>query len=533
MKKGFLKVICTLLCALMLSMSFMACGGETGNEDDGYEFDNSSSAIQITIQNAGYGYKWLKDAMKLYTQETGVTFAEPKVNVIYGHTNTSALNHKNNDTDLYFDIQENTVFYQNLSKAKGLSDGKSDTFYVDITDVYESEAKGYGDSNLKIKDLVTDITYENYTWTDNKQYAFSWARGVEGIVYNKDYFTNNNFDIPKTTDELIELCKDIKALPANANGKKQPYAISWSDGYWGQCSMVWTFQYEGLDAYNKYCEGKNADGIYSPDIYKMQGKEYAYDIINTLIDHDNGYTSTACAGYSFTQNQSKFLLGESFMMPNGDWLEREMKANFEGDISNIEVMKMPVNSKIIEKLSTVNSDAELIKVIDYVDGVSTQKPTGVSDEDIAYVRQARNMLFTQQLIHYGYIPFYSDKIDEVKDFIKFLYRKDVQLLIAKGSYGNMFPTKYDFSNETGYSSFSSIKKSCDAVFNKDTVFLSCTGKHKLYYLGGCVHSWGGQTSMGLDHTSGSYMTAKNVLNYTYDLYKDSFSGWMTSAGVSN
>lgn len=50
--------------------------------------------------------------------------------------------------------------------------------------------------------------------TDNgKLYGFStWGIDYEGILYNKTYFNENNLQVPKTWNEFIVLCDQIRAL---------------------------------------------------------------------------------------------------------------------------------------------------------------------------------------------------------------------------------------------------------------------------------------------------------------------------------
>ena len=520
MKKNFCKAIGMALCAFTACFAFFGCAPSGPQE----------GVLQVIVQNAGYGYKWLTDVAQDYEALTGIKVDITNQNA-YGKTSEKAMNYVNNYTDLYFDITNPGYLFSNQYKGASVTDGSSDRFFVDLSDVFDSPAEGYGEG-VTIEDIVSDYSLRDVTYTDGKQYAFSWARAIDGMIYNKQYFDDNNLKLPRTTQELFKLCDDIKDLKLTNHNQKTVYPIIWTKDYWEQCTMMWTFQYEGLDVYRNYLEGKDASGKYSAEIYRMQGKYYAYYTIEELISTSKGYADIACAGRSFTQNQVKFLEGEAFMMPNGDWLEREMKANFEDDALDIAFMKVPVVSQLTEKLDTIKSDSALSEVIAYIDGdITEEELTGdYSPEDIERVREARSITYTQQATHIGYIPFYAPHIEEAKDFIVYLHGKDVQMKIAESSFGNMFPIDYDFSGEEGYEAFSNLKMTADDIL-QGAELIGPEMIYPLYYIGGLQHRMRGQEAMGL--SGGSAKTALQIIQEQYSSYEPEFAEYMIRAGVSN
>ena len=42
-------------------------------------------------------------------------------------------------------------------------------------------------------------------------YTVPWVNDILGILYNEEVFAANNLTVPTTTDQLIQLCYDIKA----------------------------------------------------------------------------------------------------------------------------------------------------------------------------------------------------------------------------------------------------------------------------------------------------------------------------------
>ena len=149
-------------------------------------------------------------------------------------------------------------------------------------------------------------------------------------------------------------------------------------------------------------EGKNSEGIYTPQIYLQTGLRKSSELLSKIINRNGGYVNPDCMGYEFTSAQVKFLSGEAFMMCNGDWLDKEADKHYKPGEVDVKFMKPPVISDILYKLpkGSIKDDATLRKVVDYVDDSvaddveesdKTPKPLGIDDEDIEYVRQAKIM----------------------------------------------------------------------------------------------------------------------------------------------
>lgn len=520
--------IAALAAVLSVFLAVTPILGGCGKQED------NPDAIYISIQNEGYGYRWLEAAADLYTSRTGVNVEVTPVS-IKGQLSNQLLSDKNNHTDLYFNISEAQTFFGNLGQGSAVIDGY-DTVFVDISDVYEHVPEGYG-NNKPIRELITPYALRSNTY-NGKQYGFSWSNGINGLVYNADLFEEFGIEKPpRTTDELLEISRNINGKYQTENGRTI-YAFNWSMGYWYHLTMLWWFQYEGADAYYAYCEGKDTNGVYTADILQQRGKYYAYQIIEDIIDIEKGVSNPNCTSYSFTQSQLRFLEGEALMMPNGDWLEREMESNFEPGEVTIKMMKTPVNSHIIEKLpkKTITSDPELREVIDYIDnGMTGTLSKAYAQEDIDYVYTARHMISSQCNMHQAYIPSYSNNIEGTKDFIKFLYSKDAQELIMRTSYGNSFSVVgFDFTQEPFYTEMSPFKKSIDEIlYDPDVFMINKEIWAPMYYLGGLFHQVETQQVMAIDHTSPTYRDAAGVCLDHYNEIAPIFDDIMVRAGVHN
>lgn len=494
--------------------------------------EDNPETVYAVIQNEGYGYRWLEEAAALYKSRTGIEVDVRPVSV-EGQVSNELLSSKNNNADLYFNISGAETFFGNLAKGGAVVSGY-DTLFADISDVYEYVPEGYG-NNKPIRELITPYALRSNTY-NGKQYGFSWSNGINGLVYNADLFEEHGLTPPRTTDELLKICADVNGKYKTDSGRTI-YAFNWATGYWYHLTLLWWFQYEGADAYYAYCEGKDTSGQYTADILRQRGKYYALDTIQKIVDIDTGYSNPNCTSYSFTQSQLRFLEGEAFMMPNGDWLEREMESNFEPGEVTIKMMKTPVNSHIIEKLpeKTITSDTELCEVIDYIDnGMTGTLSKAYAQADIDYVYTARHMISSQSNMHQAYIPAYSNNIDGAKEFVKFLYSKEVQELIIETSFGNSFSVSYDFTNEPFYAGLSEFKKSIDVILHDPDVFM--VGKEMwapMYYLGGLFHQVESQHVMAIDHNSPTYRDALGLVEDQYNEVAPIFGDIMDRAGVSN
>lgn len=517
MKKSF-RLLSWMLCG-MIAFCGIGCGKVEDNPDD----------IYVTIQNAGYGYRWIEEVGAAYEQKTGI-----KVHIdplaVYGQVSTQTTSPKNNNTDLYFNM--NTDFMTNISKGASLVKGY-DCVYVDISDVYTRKPEGFGGKT--IAELVNPYALRNST-VNGKQYGFSWAGTYEGIVYNYKLFEDNNLTEPNTTDELLALCDKITNELRLTNNGNTVYAFNWSTMYWDALTMMWMCQYIGPEGYALYSEGKDGSGMYSPDIFDMDGKLRSYQIIQNILDIDNGYANPNCTSYSFTRSQLDFLEGNAFMMPNGDWIEREMEGNFADGEINVKMMKTPVNSYLVHDglLPSVKTDAELSEIVDYVDGRKDTLSKEYDEADVQYVASVRNIAHTQNNSHMAYIPAYSNNIEGTKDFIEFMFSKDMQALMMQYTYGNSF-VRYDFRNEPFYTeTISPLRKSIDDVLMAENNWL--VGQETwapMYRMGSLKHELNGQEAMALDKTSKSYRTAATILEAHKNTWAQQYYNAMDMAGVNS
>lgn len=503
----------------------------------------TSATLQIGVVNKGYGDQFATKLAEAFEAKTGIDTKVVKSNSSNWTETSLKAGPRNNDIDVIFDI--NNLAMKNLATAYYV-DGY-ERAYADLSDIYNSPLEGYN-TDKTLKELVFSYSLDACTWGgedlgygDGKQYFVTWASGVEGIVYNKALFQKYNFSVPKTTDEMFALMDQMKTLnngtyAKNADGYTiYPLSYSGKVNYLHYPQLVWWAQYDGIDTFNKILQGKDANGNYTAESQKTVGKLSSFSIVADMLSSDKGYTDPNSMSYSFTDAQVFFLAEQAFMMSTGDWLEREMSTNFEGNME-IAFMPIPVNSDIIAKCPTITTDAQLSEVVSYIDGDITEKPAYVSDADLAYIKSARSMYCSEGNQHICYIPAYSNNIENAKKFIQFMLSKEGQEIMLQYSYGNMAMLNVDISQFSYYNSLSKLQQSKHNIVqaNDGATFVGKNYVHPMYYAGSMELTYENmEQAFGVTTGSGSYKTARQFWEQEYSRVASNFNNMMSQAGVSN
>ena len=161
---------------------------------------------------------------------------------------------------------------------------------------------------------------------------------------------------------------------------------------------------------------------------------------------------------TFTQAQAQLLLGEAMMYVCGDWLENEMKAQ-KGNGDTLKYMKTPIISGIIDHTPSIKNDEMLREVVSYIDGETAAAPAGVTEEDIDYIRAARQIEYLTEF-QSAYIPSYASAKEKAKEFLKFLATDEIVQLCLDSTGGSSVPVKYNIrADETRWNALSPFMKS--------------------------------------------------------------------------
>ena len=430
-----IKRILTGALAAALCLSAAACGGNGGNTTK-----EDRNHIEMYVMDAGYRtevFEQLAEAFKAHYSDVTIKIT-PASDI--NSKLTSELSRKNGAGDIWFAGEQNIIRLVEKTKSCPLTD---------MTDLMNMTALGE-DKTLEEK---INPRYKYYDTYKDKYYSISWVYGACGIMYNANYLTEAQE--PKTTKQFIELVKNI------AGGKvegipKSVKPLIWSGGnaagYMSYAVETWKAQYMGVDKYDamvNYCD----NGNYTYELLNDDGVLYAYQTVKQIADPS--YSVDGSSGFQHTPAQQDFLRGAAVFMPNGDWIETEMRTSAdESSITqNIKFLPTPIVSELGVKLRLGGANATeaehetmLIAVVTAIDEGKTDAeikeayPT-LSDKQIAAVREARSVVYTLGASHRIYIPTYCKAKTACYNFVRFM-ASDEGIQIFRKYAGSHSPFEY-------------------------------------------------------------------------------------------
>lgn len=401
--------------ALMLA-SISACGMMTSCSGGGQKAGDEKT-IQIYAWESGYGIEWLQKIV----DDFNAGQSEYTADLDYNSSASTIIDTldlgKSNNYDLYFTM---------LQSSKYNSD------FIEMTSLLDSAPTGEAG---KIRNKYYPGLIEGLKDKDGKEKFLCYGYGNASIVYNCDVITEEQ--VPNTT-------KELEILVAELSATCKPwlfYNESGINGYWNYLTETWAAQYHGLDYhYNTFYKLKGEDGT-TPSkevLLAKDGRYKALEVMETIITPDT--THQQCTNTNYTTVQTLFLEGNAAMMPNGSWLLNET-----GVDANVNMMKVPVISSIVERLEdTAMTDETLSLIIDEVDTGATESSL-CSANDFARIKEARNIMYNNATESYIFAPSYSNALEGVKVFLQW-YHKDASIL--KYNETTKLPAACKVSDET-------------------------------------------------------------------------------------
>lgn len=472
-----------LLAILLGLITCFSCVMATGCGDD-----VNKDALVIEYYKAGYGEEWIINLAAEFQRKTGQEVIALPRSGDQGVSNMSTtFKSGTSETDLFF--TKNPAFgelYQGQAVINGV---RHDTWYADISDVFNATIEG---ENITVKDKMFDAFEAYYRmpaegkYYDNKYYFFPWVTGMLGIVMNVDVWNQvgQGKVLPRTTDEFLELCASVKS-------QKAPFIFSLGNEYFTSYYQVFMNQYEGNEGMDAFYKGYGPDGDrYSQNMIAYAGFERTLEFFEELLRKEtvvvNGnetkqyvYMHKDSASLNFQQMQGSFLNGEALFSMNGDWLENEMKTKYPN--VNLAMIKTPVLSTVIDNTPSINDDATLRAVIDYVDGKTTAAPAGVTQADIDYIAEARSVEYVTGNDLIAYVPVYSNQIPAAKEFLKFMASDEGMRIFRDGTSGCELP--FTYTNKQAATKVTGFRQSINSILDVSTARF-VNGKDKIFALGG-------------------------------------------------
>ena len=432
--KNVKKIVALMLVAILV-LGLAGCG-KGKNKGNGAGGDNGGKRVEISYWNSGMGMDYLEALMKAFNE---------KQSDWYVYCNATA---DSNSVKATYGLED--VDTIDLYMATKVSDI---TYMEPLDDVLASTVKGEG-KTIKEKFDASYLEYE--LASDNHYYTLTWGGGVLGFVYNQVLFEKAGVkELPRTTTELAMVCD--KLLDAGITPLTH-FRTSEGTGYWSYIQELWFAQYDGWDYYkDTFYACKDANGN-SPSKDVLTAKDGRYQVLKAMEKFITPkYIQAGANSQTHIAAQTLFLNEDIGMMVSGSWMANEMKGTKKTD--DFGVMKTPVISGIVDKLTTVKSDTELRNLISAIDAVTSgeeeisayQSGDGyvvngkqVATADWEYVATARNSCAVNYPQHSFFIPTYSDAIDGAKEFLKFFYSDEGYKIFTDTLHTSL---PFNFANE--------------------------------------------------------------------------------------
>ncbi len=297
-----------LLIVLVMILQLLA-GCKAGKAPASASGEKSDKVLKLGIVAKGYGDEFAKQLAVAFEKKTGIKTEVAKSSVSGDWVGAQLLAGESiNDIDVFFDIRHNAM--ADVAKTNYLKG--YERAYVDLSDIYDKVPEGY-DTDKTLEELVDPYALKSVTWDlegegfgDGKQYFVNYMAGIEGIVYNKKLFQQYKLKEPRTTTEFFALLEQMKKLNNGTYAKNEygkdiyPFGYSGKVNYMNFLARVWWAQYDGIEAFGRVFEGKDAAGNYTAECYKAPGKLSALNQMSKLLAEESGYSDPSCYSINFT-----------------------------------------------------------------------------------------------------------------------------------------------------------------------------------------------------------------------------------------
>lgn len=435
------KRILTVMMALFMfgSVSTMAGCNQTRPGSQYNPLDPQS--IRVVVSDLGFGTDWLNAiATAFENTHPGTTVTVDKT--VLSSSLISQLEAGNQIGDV-------CMFNDDVLWSKW-----RDGLLVQLDDVVQATPDG---EDKTIYEKTNKTLIDSYQVSNGHWYSVPWINENVGLVYNAtslEILLDDDWELPKTTEELWELCDRI----TEAGG----YGFVWNNAYLS--TDIWQAQYNGLANDEKYrlgyyldetdeqwkmssvqveCVEQNTGYIRALEQMEKIVQRYSHQYANNMTYI---YAQATWAGIPYAGDEKRCVF-----MPNGDWTYNETLDYIIETQSEIGFFRYPVISDIVERLdlyedgSTPYSqlsdtkkeqyDNILRTVIDYIDaGEVGDCPVNISVDDLDRIREARQITGGKCQAQ-AFIPYNSTKIDTAKEFLIFMASEMAVDIFSQSTYG--------------------------------------------------------------------------------------------------
>ena len=316
--KNFKRYICLALTTLLVFTLFTGCkkeedkGKDTGDKTKTEEkYENGLPKDQKVVLKCGFFEtgelkKHMEYAMESFTKAyPNVTF-DPLFSPSIGDITQPKIA-ANDDKDM-FDI----FSCMGALEVELVKNNKIEPV-EDLWDQCPQDTPG-----KPLKELAQPGVYENAKRTEGKTYQLPWGTFVGGMFFDESLFDKNGWNkTPKTWDEFVKLCDDIKKTGINPIVYPGVYA-----GY----LTAYAFNPKMFELADINGDLKGFTERFQTGAKPYYNSPESLEVYKRMAElGKKGYFAPGIAALNHTQAQMMVLQGRAAMVPCGDWIETEMK----------------------------------------------------------------------------------------------------------------------------------------------------------------------------------------------------------------
>ncbi len=491
------KKLAVALATIMLGATVVSGCGKKPSDDE--------NTLEIYATSSGYGHKWIEEMISAFEAQN------PDCKVVFNYDIGVELCGKKvlagpsgNTADLLFTQED---WFSTVMKGDKAVSGYAYAL-EDITDIVTEQASdGTSIKDNMRKEYIAACAMEMETSEgeyEDRYYFLPLLLGYNGITYNKTLFdAHSDWEMPRTTDELIALCDTIKGEGII------PLVNEVKTGYIDSLTMTLFAQYMGAEEYHQYMMPvSEEDYIYYTATGSSKASLYSMYVMDDLLNPAHGRLSKTATEDDYGRAQGRLIAGEGAMEIIGSWFDNEMalsikQANEAGKAYESGMMSMPVISALSDQLSYWNKimpentdyqfakngvaegenlgkcDELLAKIVEYVDnGKVGELPSIVfegetitaTQSDVVRVEEARK-IYSGSVGNNMVIPSYAKGKEWAKKFVKFLYSKEGAEIVFEHTNGGCLPMNYDKTAFASYAQASNYQKQVVDLLQKGTAIM--------------------------------------------------------------
>jgi N-acetylglucosamine transport system substrate-binding protein len=329
--------------ALGSGSAFLASCATSSNDDDDDEADSASDDVEpagetdepaadadnpLGIDPQGDVEIWIFDGG--FTDVYAVESHEP---ILQERWPDLTISH-NKAADIGATLQQRFVAGDPPDFINNSGDGQMDISQLvtdgqlaDLTPLLD--APSWDDPSKTVRETLVPGTVEVGS-RDGGCYELNYVYTIYGLWYNQVLFDEHGWTAPRTWDDMMALCAEIKdagIAPWTYQGLTAPYYMHWP-------MLLMAAKQGGLDVL------KAIDNL-EEGAWKDPSVLAAADAIYQLAD--NGYIMEGTEGMEYRDAQAAWVQGDAAIVPAGSWLENEESELIDarGDEFEIAYMGVP------------------------------------------------------------------------------------------------------------------------------------------------------------------------------------------------